>query len=60
MTLHWTEPPEDEATTVDGEVIFAVDADGRGTPRAIIADVTTDDAWLAASVEDARTLSQWR
>jgi hypothetical protein len=40
-------------------VVFAVDRDG-DDPQAIIADVTTDDAWLAASVEDARTLTQWR
>lgn len=60
MTLYWTEPPEDEATTAGGEVVFAVDADRSGAPQAIIADVTTDEAWLAASVEDARTLSQWR
>lgn len=57
--VNWTIPPLDEES-IDADVIFAVDADDDGPRRAIIADVTTDDAWIAADVQDARTLTQWR
>lgn len=39
------------------DVLFAVDEQ---TDEAIIADISTDDAWISAPTADAKTLSQWR
>ena len=44
----------------ENEVIFAVDEESDGTKQAIVADISKDEAWIAAPVEEARTLSQWR
>lgn len=60
MTLNWTDAPEDEETTDEHDVVLAVDAKANGGPRVIIADVTTDEAWIAAKLDDASTLTQWR
>lgn len=47
------------ASAVDGEheVMASVDDDGSGA-RLIIADVASDDAWIAMSLEDATSLSE--
>lgn len=49
------------ASAVDGdpEVMAAIDEDG-SEARLVIADTTTDDAWLAASLETAVALSDRR
>lgn len=44
----------------EDEVIFAVDEESDGSKQAIVADISNEEAWVAAPVEDARTLSQWR
>lgn len=47
------------ASAVDGEseVMASVDDDGAET-RLIIADTSTDDAWIAMPIEDAVALSE--
>jgi hypothetical protein len=40
--------------------MFAVDTDEDGGRLAVIADVTTDDAWISMSVSAARSLSKYR
>lgn len=47
------------ASAVDGEpeVMASVDDDGAET-RLIIADTSTDDAWIAMAIEDAVALSE--
>lgn len=49
------------ASAVDGdsEVMASID-DAHDELRVIIADVTTDDAWLAMPICDAASLSDWR
>lgn len=44
------------------EIVFSIDEDGdeSGAERAIIADITRDDAWIAAPAADAPRLSEWR
>ncbi len=41
------------------EVVGAVDGEG-ASREFVIADITTDDAWIAVQAEDARSLSAWR
>ena len=57
--LHWTRSTDD-GDEQRSDVMFAVDEDGDGESFAIIADVTTDDAWISVPTADARTLSQHR
>lgn len=49
------------ASAVDGEheVMASID-DAHDGERVIIADVTTDDAWLAVPLCEAASLSDWR
>lgn len=49
------------ASAVDGEseVMASID-DAPDGERVVIADVTTDDAWLAMPLHDAPSLSDWR
>ncbi|MCH7659327.1 MAG: hypothetical protein IH933_01665 [Euryarchaeota archaeon] len=49
------------ASAVDGdsEVMASID-DAHDGERVIIADVTTDDAWLAMPLCEAASLSDWR
>ena len=54
------EADEKVANAVEDEVIFAVDEESDGSKQAIVADISRDGAWIAAPVEDARTLTQWR
>ncbi|WP_129113249.1 DUF7556 family protein [Halegenticoccus tardaugens] len=43
------------------EIVFAIDEGGEETePRAIIADLTRDDAWIAVGANEAPELSAWR
>lgn len=55
-----TSPTDSVGRPDDGEIMFAVDEDAANGPMAVIADVTTDDAWLSAPLDDSNTLSQWR
>lgn len=48
-----------EPVTDHAEVMASVDTNGR-TRRLIIADVSCDDAWIAAPIGDAVTISEWR
>ncbi|GAA0245553.1 hypothetical protein ACFFQF_04785 [Haladaptatus pallidirubidus] len=53
----------DERTGDDKrEVVFAIDEtpDERCPDRAIIADITQDDVWLAVDLPDALMLEEWR
>jgi hypothetical protein len=49
------------ASAVDGEseVMTSIDDDG-SQARVIVADTAVDDAWIAMSLADARTLSDCR
>jgi len=40
--------------------MFALDTDEDGVQRAVIADVSKDDAWISMSVSAARPLSKCR
>lgn len=51
---------EEVENAVEDEVIFAVDEESDGSKQAIVADISREEAWIAAPVGDARTLSQWR
>lgn len=44
------------------EIVFAIDetADERCPNRAIIADITRDDAWVAVDEMDTMPLDEWR
>lgn len=43
-------------------IVFAIDEtpDERCPNRAIIADITQDDAWIAADSREAAVLAEWR
>ncbi|SIQ84410.1 hypothetical protein SAMN05421858_0581 [Haladaptatus litoreus] len=52
----------DERTGDDEpEIVFAIDEtpDERCPDRAIIADITRDDVWLAVDLPNALTLADW-
>lgn len=60
--MKWNQLTDDidgeELTAIcSDDVLFAVDEQ---TEEAIIADISTDDAWISAPTADARTLTQWR
>ena len=59
MTSNETSPPDRVESDAEAEVIFTYDEDGTET-RAIIADVTCDDAWIAVPESDALCLDVWR
>ncbi|WP_423745735.1 hypothetical protein V5735_07205 (plasmid) [Haladaptatus sp. SPP-AMP-3] len=44
------------------EIVFAIDEtpDERCPNRAIIADITRDDAWIATDSTDTVVLTEWR
>lgn len=42
----------------DGDVMAAIDRTSAGE-RFVIADITTDDAWLSTPYADAAPLSEW-
>ena len=44
---------------LENEVMGVVDDDGR-TQRYVIADISHDDSWIAASLTTAVTPSNWR
>ncbi len=52
----------DQRNESDPEIWFAIDEtpDERCPNRAIIADITRDDAWLAADLPDALSIEEWR
>ena len=54
------EADEEVANAAEDEVVFAVEEEPDGSKQAIVADISRDEAWIAAPVEDARTLTQWR
>lgn len=41
------------------EVMVSID-DAHGAQRVIIADVTTDEAWLSVPLSEAASLSDWQ
>jgi hypothetical protein len=51
-----TEPSDAED---DPEVVASVDGDSEAQEY-VIADITTDSAWLSMDAEDAATLPAWR
>jgi hypothetical protein len=51
-----TEPSDPED---DYEVVASVDGDSEAREY-VIADISTDSAWLAMDAEDAPTLPAWR
>lgn len=60
IALTWTTPPDDvDEQYDDREVLMTVD-DADGDPTTVIADVSTDGAYIAMAYEESRTLSQWR
>lgn len=53
-------PPATASGSVGGpEIMAAVDDDGE-VARFVIADVTADDAWVAAPLDAAAALPEWR
>ncbi|WP_435152324.1 DUF7556 family protein [Haladaptatus sp. DFWS20] len=52
----------DERNDETPEIVFAIDEtpDERCPNRAVIADITRDNAWLAADLPDALVLEDWR
>ncbi|QLG48961.1 DUF7556 family protein [Natrinema halophilum] len=48
-----------ELVTDSSEVMASIDEAGR-YPRFIIADITTDDAWLSTPATAAAHLDEWR
>lgn len=46
-------------TAIGGEVMASVDVVG-GTPRLIIADITSDGSWLSVSEDAAAPVLEWR
>lgn len=52
----------DERNDEKPEIVFAIDEtpDERCPNRAVIADITRDNAWLAADLPDALMLEDWQ
>ncbi len=49
------------ASAVDGEIeVMASIDDAHDEERVVIADVTTDDAWIAMPLRNAASLPDWR
>ncbi|WP_276271862.1 DUF7556 family protein [Haloarcula litorea] len=53
-------PESVEGDAVDRPRIVAAVDETDGQPRLVVADVTTDDAWLSMPAADAVSLSEWR
>lgn len=44
---------------IDPEIMASIDTT-ESTTRLVIADISTDDAWLSTRIADAVPLSDWR
>lgn len=57
--MKWNALTDADEELPEHEVVFAVDEGPSGREHAVIADISTDEAWISAPTSDARTLSQW-
>jgi hypothetical protein len=51
-------PTHTTAATTEGEVMAAIDEES-GEKQFVVADVTRDNAWVAAPLSDAASLEEW-